>query len=212
MIQGCNLWIRMFWEDRRRKGSRSIRGYRTDRTANEKWENGRQVGGAALERRESVSHFYVGMNIPILPRSLETTSSSFGGQSAACVCFQPDYLHDVFHSFIFSDGRKMTFWQADNEAWGALRQTQSALFSAKIKGRVSLPYISHHYTMTGARVRQLRLYAQPLNREVVVFTESIRTQRRKQETEEFTQVILDCHAAIHHCLIFKHYQSRKYRA
>lgn len=38
------------------------------------------------------------------------------GQSAACVCFQPDYLHDVFHSFIFSDGRKMTFWQADNEA------------------------------------------------------------------------------------------------
>lgn len=56
------------------------------------------------------------MNIPIFLHSLETAASSFGGQSAACVCFLADYLHDVFHSFIFSDGRKMTLWQDDNEA------------------------------------------------------------------------------------------------
>lgn len=57
------------------------------------------------------------MNIPILPCSLETTASSFGGGEALLVFVsQPDYLHDVFSSFIFSDGRKMTFWQDDNEA------------------------------------------------------------------------------------------------
>lgn len=55
------------------------------------------------------------MNIPILLHSLETAASSSGG-SAASVCFQPDYLHDVFCSFILNDRRKMTFWQADNEA------------------------------------------------------------------------------------------------
>lgn len=57
------------------------------------------------------------MNILVVPCSLEMAAPSFGDGDAR-VCFQPDYLHDVFLGFICSDGVKMTLLQADNEAEG----------------------------------------------------------------------------------------------
>lgn len=90
-----------------------------EREGQSEWkkESSYKCGGATAKGGISQSFLQRGrgMNIPVLPCSLETAASSFGG-SAACVCFQPDYLHDVFYSFICSDGRKMAFWQADNEA------------------------------------------------------------------------------------------------
>jgi len=48
----------MFREDRRKNGSRSNRGNRTDRTANEKWENRRQVGWSGF-REEGISQSFL---------------------------------------------------------------------------------------------------------------------------------------------------------
>lgn len=59
--------------------------WKGEREASKKWG----VGQSDAERRESLNR-YCGMNIPILPCSLETAASSFGGKH--CLCLFPAWL------------------------------------------------------------------------------------------------------------------------
>lgn len=71
---------------------------RTDGTANERWWGGGSLEEerSGVERRgeEGITQSFLrkgrGMNIPILPCSLETAASSFGGKH--CLCLFPAWL------------------------------------------------------------------------------------------------------------------------